>query len=181
MSRPVKQLLRKELTKRMSGVTSMAAVDLTRVDAVTTTEIRKRLRQKDIRITVVKNSIARSAFKELGLDSACQLLEGPTALAYGVDSEKVGVVTVVRELLEIAKETPELTVRAALLDGEFFGPERVKELSSYPTREEAIGKVVACALGSAGRLVGAITGPGAKLCSLLKAIEEKQSDQADAA
>jgi large subunit ribosomal protein L10 len=150
MSKPVKELVRKELVKRLDGVSSVAVVGFTGIDAITTRTIRGRLRTKSIRMTVVKNAIARQAFKSLGLEVATEMLDGPCALAYGGDS----VVSIVRELLLLSKDTPKLTVKAALLDGEIFGTERIEELSKYPTRTEAIGKIVASLLGPGKILAG---------------------------
>ena len=93
MSKPVKELVRKELINRFDGVSSLAVVGFSGISAVNTRKIRGQLREKEISMTVVKNSIARQAFKEVGLDSAVGLLDGPCAIAYGADS----VVSVVRE------------------------------------------------------------------------------------
>jgi len=172
MSKPVKALMRKELIGRLEGVTSLAVVGFTGVDAIATNEIRGRLREKDIRMTVVKNSLARQAFKEVGLGSAVELLDGPCALAYGSDS----VVTIVRELLAVHKETPNLTVKAALMEGELFGSDQIDALSKYPTREEAIARLVGCVLSAGANLAGCLVGPGGKLASILKTIEEAQDD-----
>jgi len=178
MSRQVKELVRRELAKRFEGLTSLAVVGFSGVDGVKTHEIRRRLRGKDIVLMVVKNSMARQAFKAVGLDVAAGMLDGPCALAYGADS----VVTVVRELLDIGKEAPGLTVKAALLEGELFGPEDVTELSRFPTRDEAIRNVVSCVLWPGRKLAGCLVGPGAMLASIVKAIEEKRSgDGAEAA
>jgi large subunit ribosomal protein L10 len=174
MSKPVKDLIRKELANRFRDLSSLAVVDFTRVDAVTTSQIRARLVEKDIRMMVVKNSLARRAFKEVGLDLAAELLDGPSAIAYTTGPDKGAVVAVVRELLEIAKDEPNLTVKAALLDGEVFGSERIQELSKFPTRDEALARMVQCVLSPGSRLGGTLGGPGAKLASLVKAIEQKQ-------
>ncbi len=86
MSKPVKELVKKELISRLQGTTSLAVIGFTGLDAVTTNTVRSKLHQKDIRVTVVKNALAKQAFKELGLDIAGELLEGPCAIAYGSDS-----------------------------------------------------------------------------------------------
>ena len=113
MSKPLKELVRKELIRRFQGLTSLAVVGFTGLDGNATNAIRGRLRGKDIHMTVVKNSLARQAFQELGLAAAVDLLDGPCAIAYGQES----VVTVVRELLEIHREFPKLIVKAAVLEG----------------------------------------------------------------
>jgi len=181
MSKPVKELVRKELVKRFDGLASLAIVGFTRLDAVTTNVIRGRLRQKDIRMTVVKNSIARQAFQAVGLDDAAGLLDGPCAVAYGTDPDHVGIVAVVRELLAIHRESPALTVKAALLEGEVFASDRIEELSRYPTRTEAIARVAQSALSSASRLVGCLTGPGGRLAAVLKVIGEKDGGEGEGA
>ncbi len=178
MSKPVKELLRKELINRLEGVDSLAIVDLTGIDGQTNYLIRGRLRDKGISLTVVKNSLARQAFKLVGLDSACELLDGPCALVCGGDS----VVDVVRELLDIGTETEQLEVKGAVLEGEAYGADRIAELSKYPTRDEALANVVACALAPGARLAGALKGPAGKIAALIKAIEEKcDSDDSDEA
>ena len=70
MSKPIKELVQKELIKRFENLTSMAVVGFTGIDANTTREIRGRLREKTIRMTVVKNSIARQALDAVGLPEA---------------------------------------------------------------------------------------------------------------
>lgn len=175
MSKPVKHMMRKELAARFAGVTSLAVVDFTGLDAYQTYSMRGRLNDKDIQITVVKNSIARQAFQEAGLESASDLLDGPCAVAWGSDS----VVTVVRELLDIGKEAPNLEVKGALLEGEIYaGADDVKRLSTFPTRSEAIADVLACVLSGGANLAAAITGPGGAIAGALKSIEEKGESEA---
>ena len=174
MSKPVKALIRDELARRLEGVTSLAIVGLTGVDAITATDIRKRLGEKEIRLLVVKNALARQAFKASGLDVACDLLDGPCALAYGGDN----VVSTVRELLDIKKEQAKtLVVKAAVMDGEAFGSDRIDALSKFPTRDEAIGKIVSCALAPGMKLAACILAPGSKIASLVKTIEESHEEE----
>ncbi len=178
MSKPVKELIRKELASRFDGLTSIAVVSYTGIDANANNEIRARLRDKGIRMTVVKNSMARQAFRQQGCEAAAEVIEGPCAIAYGEDGETVGIVAVVRELMDIHKEVPQLTVRAALMDGEIYsGADQVEALSKFPTRDEAIAKLVACMLGPAGRLSGAVVGPARKIAGLVKAVEEKHGGE----
>ena len=177
MSKPVKQLIRKELVKRFDGLSSLAVIGFTGIDAITTHKIRGRLLQKEIKLTVVKNSLARQAFKEIGLPEAGKLLDGPCAIAFGEDPRKVGVINVIREMLDIRKETENLTVKAALLDGEVFGPERIDELSNYPTRDEAISRLIGCALSPGRNLSGILTGPGGTIANLVKAIQDKKQSE----
>jgi len=171
MSKPVKKLIRDELIKRFDGVTQLAVVGFSGVDANTTNAIRTRLAEKDIRVSVVKNALARQAFRQLGIQEVGELLDGPCAVAYGADS----VVTVVRELLDIFKEAPNLTVKAAFMEGDLFTQDKIDALSKYPTRGEAVGQIISCVLSAGANLAGCLIGPGGQIASILKSIEEKAS------
>jgi len=176
MSKPVKKLIRDELVQRFEGVTELAVVAFTGVDAITTNEIRTRLHEKDIHVTVVKNSLARQAFDALGIGGAGALLDGPSAVAYGADS----VVTVVRELLDIRRQTPNLKVKAAYLEGATFGAEDIDALSKYPTRDEAVAQVVQCVLSAGANVSGCLLGPAGQLAGILKSIEETEGGEEEA-
>ncbi len=161
----------KELACRFTGVSSVAIVGFTGINSEQTYAMRGRLAEKDISLTVVKNSLARQAFKEVGLESAVDLLDGPCAVVYGADS----VVSVVRELLDIQKKTPNLEIKGAVLDGDIFsGSAEVKQLSTFPTREEAIGQVIQCALSAGANISACLLGPAGQIAGILKAIEEKE-------
>lgn len=175
MSKPVKKLIRDELIKRFDGVTQLAVVGFTGVDANTTNTIRARLAGKDIRVSVVKNALAKQAFRELGIDIVGQLLDGPCAVAYGADS----VVTVVRELLDISKETPNLVVKAAFMEGDLFTQDKIEALSKYPTRQEAIGQALSCVLSAGANLAACIIGPAGQIAGILKSIEDKAGKDAE--
>ena len=177
MSKPVKELITNVYKQRFDGVESMAVLNLTGVDAIQTTEIRRRLREKDIRVTVVKNSLARKAFREMGVDSVDRVLEGPCAVAYGADS----VVTVVRELIEIRKEAKALAIKGAVMEGNVFGEADIDALSKYPTRDEAIGQVIQAILSAGANVSGCLVGPGGAIAGCLKAMEDKAGEAGETA
>lgn len=69
---------------------------------------------------------------------------------------------------------PALEIKGAVLDGQVFeGAKGVKELSKYPTREEALGQTVTLILGPARKLAAQIKGPGSNIAGIIKAIETK--------
>lgn len=169
MSKPVKALLRKEFIRRLEGVDSMVVLSLAGVDGVANNELRRSLREQDVRLTVVKNSIARQALKEAGLESVLELVDGPCAFAIGGQS----AVTVVRDLLERGRDIPALRLRGALMEGTVFGPDRVEELRWYPTHGEALSNLALLVTAAGGRLGAALTGPGGRIGGILKALEDR--------
>ena len=178
MSKPVKNLIRKEIGRRLEGVTDVTVVSVIGIDGNTSNRLRGELLAKGIHVMVVKNAMARQAFDDLGIGAAGKLLDGPCAVAYGAES----VVDVVREIIGRAREIPELSVQGAYMDGEVFaGPVRVEALSKFPTRIEALGKLAGAALGPGGKLAGALIGPGGVIAGILKALEERGESAGESA
>ena len=170
MSKPVKTLIQQELSRRFDEVTSVAICGFTGLDSAATYAMRTRLAEKGIKVTVVKNSLAKAAFKGAGMETVSDLLEGPCAVAYGADS----IVSVVRELLDVNKDLPAFTIKGAVLDGDVFaGEDQVKALSKFPTRQEALGQLVGCILSAGSNISGALMGPAGQIAGILKTIEEK--------
>ena len=176
MSKPVKTLLRNELIRRLEGADSLVVLSLAGVGGEATNQLRRSLREKNIRVTVVKNAIAKQAFEQVGLSGVSSLLDGPCAVAV---SGPDGPVPLVRELLEKRKDIPALLVRGALMEGETFGPDRVVELSKYPTREEALGQLSQLASSPGAKLVGAILGAGGRVAGAVKTLADRSEDEPD--
>jgi large subunit ribosomal protein L10 len=170
MSKTVKEMISRDYAERFGGETELAVISIRGVNANDNNEFRSKLREKQIRVSIVRNTLAKRQFEGTALEALAPVLTGPSALAYGGQS----VVEVARELVELIKTFPEVELKGAVLDGELFeGAEGVERLSKFPTREEAIAKTVQLILSPAQKLVASTLGPGRKLASLVKAIEEK--------
>ncbi|MCH8151564.1 MAG: 50S ribosomal protein L10 [Planctomycetes bacterium] len=174
MSKPVKELILADYKKRFDDVEAALVIDIRGMDANDNNALRLDLASKDIRVTIVKNSLARKAFAGTGLEAIIGSLQGPSALAYGAES----VVDVAREMVAWARKLEHLDLRAAVMDGELFeGQAGVTRLSQYPTRLEAQAKVVQLVLAPAATLVAAMLGPPSGILSIVKEIERRLSDE----
>ena len=174
MSKPVKELILADYKKRFDNVEAALVIDVRGMDANDNNALRLDLASKDIRVTIVKNSLARKAFAGTSLEAIIGSLQGPSALAYGAES----VVDVAREMVAWARKLEHLDLRAAVMDGELFeGQAGVTRLSQYPTRLEAQAKVVQLVLAPAATLVAAMLGPPSGILSIVKEIERRLSDE----
>ncbi len=170
MSKVVKDLIINEYRNRFDGVTDALLVDIRELKADQNIELRKGLRSKGIRVTVVRNALATKAFEGTALSPLDPLLTGPSAVVYGGET----VIDVAREVVDFAKKLRKMELKGAILDGEVFkGKAGVEALSKYPTRTEALGQAVQLVLSPGSALVGAVTGPGGALMAIVKSIEEK--------
>lgn len=171
MSRPTKEMLMRDYTERIGeDPVEALVVSIRGVDAQTNNRMRNELRTQGIRITVVRNGLAKIALKDTPLAGLSPVLDGPSALVYGEQS----VVNVARELMKWAKDVANLELKGAILDGMLFeGAAGVERLSKFPTREEAIAKNVTLVLSPGRKLMGAVKAPGANLLAVVKSIQEK--------
>lgn len=170
MSKPVKEMIVSEYQKRFSDIDGALVLEIRTLRANDNNALRMGLLKKNIRVTVVKNTLARKAFEGTPLDAVNPALEGPCALAYGGES----VVNVARELVDWAKKVKDLVLKGAVLDGQYFeGEAGVKRLSDFPTKEEAQARVVSLILAPAGNLVRAATSPGSNILGIVKEIQER--------
>jgi large subunit ribosomal protein L10 len=171
MSKYVKDLITRDLTNRFKDVDGVAVINPRGINANKNNAIRRKLHEKQLKMTVVRNTLARRA---VGDDSKIKgfdkLLEGPSAVVYGQQS----MATIARLLLDLKKADDTLELRGVFFDGEVYADKAgVEQVSKLPTREEAIGQLVALILSPGRNLAAALLGPGGKLGSILKTIEEK--------
>ena len=177
MSKPVKQLITQQYRDLFEGVSGAVLVDIRGIESNATNNLRGRLAQKQIRVTIVKNSLARLAFRDTELQPLGEMLEGSNALVYPTDSEAT-VVTVARELIDVAKQLKKLQFKGALMEGIRFGADQIEDLSKYPTRPEAQAQVVQLFLSPAQKLTGQVLGPARRIASCIKAVEERHGEAA---
>lgn len=178
MSKPIKKMITDNYAKKFGEMDGAVVLSIRGVDSKVNTKLRAQLKKKNIRVTVVRNSLARVAFKGTKLEQLSDLLDGPCALIYGAES----VVHVAREVVAIAKEIESLEFRGALMEGNVFSAKQIVELSKYPTRTEAISQLAGLLQGPGRTLAGQILGPGRKTGGVIKAVElKKEKEPAPAA
>lgn len=128
------------------------------------TELRRKLREGDAELKVVKNNYAKIAFKELDHPEVADFLVGPTAVAMIKGEPGQAAKT----LVEFEKDTP-LKLKSGLIGGELFDLEKIVAFSKLPTKKELIQM-----------LLFAINGNTSKLVRTLQAVADKKAEQGDA-
>jgi large subunit ribosomal protein L10 len=179
MSKKVKSLIEKEFKARLTDADAVGVISPRGINATKNNQIRRRLREKGLRMLVVKNSLVKRAIDDSsrikGFDS---LLDGPSAIVYG----NASIAQIARILLEEKKADDKLELRGVFFDGEIYaGDKGVETASKLPTREEAIANILGAILGPGRKLAAALKGPGGTLGAVLKSIEEKAKEKEGAA
>ena len=174
MSKPVKDLITNEYKSAYADVISACVVSVIGLDAKSTNKLRGELRAKDIKLRVVKNSLARRAFVDAPLSPLAEALDGPCALVTGGTS----AIDVAKLLAAATKEYPELELKLGILEGD---PDliEVAQLAKMMGRDELLAEVAMLIASPGRRLAGAIGGPAGRLAGCVKAIVDKAEEEGE--
>src|SRR5262245_39237054 len=163
MSKQIKQMQMDALKAAFQGVRDLVVLNTTGVDATTDNTLRLSLRKKNIRMQVVKNSLCERAFNDLGMKIA-GYWDGRTTLAWGGGSIAELSRTIDKEIQDLIKKNPKLKdkfqIKGAVAEGLQIPFDRAKTM---PTREEAIGTILAMILGPASQIAAQIIGPAEQI------------------
>jgi large subunit ribosomal protein L10 len=171
MSKAIKQMQMDDLKATFGNVRDMVLLNVVGLGAIPENHMRLGLRKKGIRMQTVKNSLARKVFTDLGLTVA-HGWQGATTVAWGAGS----IADLSKELEGLIKKHDKfIKVKTALADGQEVSFDIALKM---PTREQAIGQVIALALSAGSRLIGAILSPGGQLASQIKTLSEKKEEAA---
>ena len=167
MSKQIKQMEMDNLKATFRDVRDLVVLSVTKQDCHADTQVRAALRKKNIRFKMVKNSLARRVFDELGIKGN-RLWEGSTFFAWGSSS----IADLSKELDALIKKNDKLKVKGAIAEGLEV---TFQQALAMPTRAEAIGRIVSLALSPAARLVSQILAPASTLAGQIKTLAEKGS------
>jgi large subunit ribosomal protein L10 len=171
MSKVIKQMQMDALKRDFGGVRDLVMLHIVGLDAIAENKMRLDLRKKGIRLQMVKNSLARRVFTDMGLkiDTAW---EGSTTVAWGAGS----VAELSKEIETIVKKNDKkMKVKTAVADGNEVAFAAALKM---PTRAEALGRIVMLALAPARRVAGQIVGPASQVCGQIKGIKDSKKDEA---
>ncbi|MCI7130039.1 MAG: 50S ribosomal protein L10 [Lachnospiraceae bacterium] len=155
-----------EISDSIKDAQSVVIVDYRGLTVAEDTQLRKQLREAGVTYKVYKNTFMNFAFKGTEFESLSGVLEGPNAIAISTTDATAPA----RIIADFAKKAPKLEIKAGVVEGNFYDAEGMKAISTIPSREVLLSK-----------LLGSMQSPIANFARVIKQIAEKDGEAAPAA
>jgi len=154
-----KQAVVAELTEKLQNAVSGVIVDYSGINVASDTALRRKLRESGVDYAVVKNTLLRFAFNNVGLNELDSLLNGTTSLAIS-DSDAVAPAKVIKEFADKLDNCFE--IKGGFMDGKVLSLDEINALASIPALPVLQAQVL-----------GTMLAPISSLACVIKAIAEK--------
>jgi len=169
---PKKEAIVAELARKLRDYPCVILTTYNGINVADMTELRKRLREAGVQLKVAKNTLARIAAKQAGLESLLPLIEGSTSYVFTDDA-----VTACRILKEFSEEHPQLTFKGGVIDGKPVEAGVVKSIAGLPPREVLLGMLASALAAPISGLASALMGIPRSLVNVLDAVRRQKEEQ----
>lgn len=157
-----------------STAISLVVADARGVNVTDITALRKRAREQGVQLRVIKNSLARRAFKGTGFECLDAQLAGPSL--FGFSMEEPGAAA--RLFKEFAKGNAAFDIKVMSIGGQVLDGAKVEVLASLPTREQALTQLASVMIAPVTKLVRTFNEVPAKVTRAIAAIRDQKRDAA---
>jgi large subunit ribosomal protein L10 len=172
MARAEKQAAVAEIVDSFNGAAGAVLTEYRGLTVKQLQELRRSLGE-NAHYAVVKNTLAKLAAKDAGIDGFDDLLTGPTAIAF-INGD---VVEAAKGLRDFAKANPTLVIKGGVLDGKPLGAAEVAKLADLESREVLLGKLAGAMLASLSQAVYLLNAPLAQAARLAGALQAKRAEE----
>ena len=138
-----KKVVVEEIKQKIQDAKSVVLVKFEGLSVAEDTELRREFRKNNVEYKVLKNTLVRRAFNDLGVKDFDEDLNGPTAVAFG--SDETGAAKVV---VDAAKKMQEkVAVKSAYFEEKRLDASGVKALAAIPSKQQLYGMLASALLG----------------------------------
>ncbi|ADG81172.1 50S ribosomal protein L10 [Thermincola potens] len=174
MARPEKEAIVSMVKEKLQNSQGAVLTDYRGLNVAEITELRNKLREAKVEFKVIKNTLTKRAADELGIEGLDPYLEGPTAIAFGMEDP----VAPAKILADFAKTHNQLELKVGILDGKVIDKAKIKELAELPSKGELIAKVLGGMSSPLYGFAGSLQGILRNFVYVLNAVKDKKAAEA---
>jgi large subunit ribosomal protein L10 len=164
-----------QLGKDLKNVSSLIVTTYSKLTVAQDYELRKALRSSGAKYAVVKNTLAERASKGTRVEEVLKDLSGVTSIAY-TEGDPVALA---KSLSKYAKDNPEFTFKAGVVEGRVISVKEIQALATMPSKEEIYSKLLFLLNAPAQRLATAVNAVGRNLAVVVnQGVKEKKFKEA---
>ena len=150
-----------DLVSELKGATTYVFVATRGLTVAQDTEMRSELRKAGVKFGVIKNTVLRRVFAELGFEGLDEVFEGPTAVGYSDD-----IIAPAKVLAKFSEDFEPMEIKGGIIDGKVATVAEIVALSKVPDPTTLQTQVAYSLLF-----------PFTKLAMLVKAVAEKKQEE----
>jgi large subunit ribosomal protein L10 len=171
MTREEKATVIQDLTAQLADNSTIYLADISGLDAVATSALRRACFKANIKLSVVKNTLLAKAMeaseKEFG--ELPEILKGNTSLMFSETSNAPA--KLIKSFRK--KSNIPLLKGAFVQEAIYVGDENLDALVDIKSKEEMIGEIIGLLQSPAKNVISGLKSGGGKLAGILKTLSEK--------
>ena len=172
MTREEKSQVIADLTTKLTEGTIIYLADISGLNALDTSNLRRACFKANIKLAVVKNTLLEKAMEKSDKDfgELPTTLKGNTSLMFSETGNAPA-----KLIKEFRKKSDKPVLKGAYIEEAIFvGDDQLETLVNIKSKEELIGDIISILQSPAKNVVSALQSGGAKLTGILKTLSEKE-------
>ena len=174
MKKEEKQVMIDDLSKRLDENNIIYIADISSLDAVATSSLRRQCFTKNIKLSVVKNTLLKKAMENVqgkDLTELYDILPGPTAIMLS-DTGNLPA----KLIKDFRKKSDKPVLKGAFVEESIYiGDDQLNLLADIKSKDELIGDVIGLLQSPAKNVISALTSSKGKIAGLVKTLSEKEA------
>jgi len=171
MTREEKSLIIDDLTGQLTDSSTIYLADISGLDAVNTSKLRRACFKANVKLAVVKNTLLFKAMEKSDKDfgELPEILKGNTSLMISETGNAPAKV-----IKEFRKKSDKPVLKGAYIEESVYvGDDQLDALVNIKSKEELIGEIITILQSPAKNVISALKSGGSTISGILTTLSEK--------
>lgn len=166
-----KKVIVEEVAEVASKAPTAIAAEYSGLTVAEMTDLRNSARSAGVYLRVVRNTLARRAFKDTSFECMSDSMVGPLLLAFSND-EPGSAAKVIRDF---SKDNDNLVVKLVSMDGQLLAASDIERVAKLPSLDEARAMFLGLMQAPMSKFVRTVAEPQGKFARLLAAKRDQEA------